>query len=170
MDNKAFELLRKLIESNEEEFSEESGLNFDIREDFDYYRQSLAALKRNDLIVYVGKFKFTVTKEGYKVAKYKNWSSYIDEKQKKELRTDKKEYYDYLFSKYRYKTFWILFVLAIFGGVYSAYDFIERLTTKGDSEIEQKSLPENKSEPSEQEKLIIDSKKQADSVKLPVGN
>jgi len=49
---------------------------------------------------------------------------------------ERKEHLDFQISKWKYKTFWWLFFLAIFGGGYSAYDFISSFSEKEKTEPE----------------------------------
>ena len=71
----------------------------------------------------------------------------LEEDEKRKQKQIKKENTEYTLTKWKYYTFWPLFVIAIFGGGYSLYDFTERLTkakdsphvqlTKGETELEQ---------------------------------
>lgn len=76
--------------------------------------------------------------------KHKSYSNYhwYDEglKNKKE----QKDKFEFHVSKWKYYTFWCLFGLAIFGGGYSTYDFIERLSKP--KSIQQGQIPKSETE------------------------
>ncbi|WP_298902638.1 hypothetical protein [uncultured Psychroserpens sp.] len=55
--------------------------------------------------------------------------------EKKEKRKEQKEKFDFNISKWKYHTFWWFFALAIFGGGYSAYDFINGLNNNDKTEV-----------------------------------
>ncbi|WBU89079.1 hypothetical protein [Cellulophaga omnivescoria] len=112
-------------------------------------------LVKRDLIEHIGDMQFTITPKGKKVIRLGGWSRYLDYLEKKDINEYKKENYDFLFSKYRYKTFWLAIVLAVFGGIYSGYDFIERLTKEGDSQQSQIPIKEKELELSKQHTLIL---------------
>lgn len=61
--------------------------------------------------------------------KHNSYSNYYKFKTKKEERKERKEIIDFHIAKWKYYTFWWFFGLAIFGGGYSVYDIIERLST-----------------------------------------
>lgn len=106
------------------------------------WRVAWNLLVKRDLIENNGGYgvEFTITEKGLKVLRLGSWSNCLDYLELKENKKINKEHYDFLFSKYRYKTFWLFFVIAIFGGIYSAYDFIERLNTKEGSQLKQKPI------------------------------
>ena len=60
--------------------------------------------------------------------KHNSYSNHGRNQQEKEDRAERKEIFDFRVSKWKYHTFWWFFALAIFGGGYSAYDFITNLT------------------------------------------
>ena len=49
-----------------------------------------------------------------------------------------KDNYDYLFSKWRYKTYWLLLVCSVLASGYSLYDFIDRFVSKDKEEKTEK--------------------------------
>ena len=66
-------------------------------------------------------------------------------------------------TKWKYYTFWPLFVIAIFGGGYSLYDFTERLTKAKDSQQVQLTKGETESEQSKPHTLPLNQKNQDSS-------
>ncbi len=119
-------------------------------------------LVKRELIEHVGDTQFTITAKGKKVLRLGGWGNYLKYIELKENRDAQKEYYDFLFSKYRYKTFWVVFVLGLFGGVYSLVDFISTLTTK--DPIQQVNNPtQQKKEKVKEEQTLILSQKNLDS-------
>ncbi|WP_426431023.1 hypothetical protein ACPX19_01385 [Winogradskyella sp. HB-48] len=88
-------------------------------------------LVKRGLIEHIGNYEFTITSKGKKVLRLGSWNQYLKYEELKENRNTRKEYYDFLLSKYRYKTFWIVFLLGLFGGLYSIYDiFIKSQDTE----------------------------------------
>lgn len=88
-------------------------------------------LIKRGLIEHLGQYEFKITTKGKIVLRLGGWDEYIDYEEQKENKETKKAHYDLLFSKYRYKTFWIVFVLGLFGGLYSIYDaFIKTQSTE----------------------------------------
>lgn len=65
------------------------------------------------------------TKKGWEASRT-GMAVYIRKKEIKE----QKDIFDFKVSKWKYYTFWWFFTLAILGGGYSIYDFVERLIMK----------------------------------------
>lgn len=97
------------------------------------------------------------------IQKHNSYSNYYKFNTKKEERKDRKETYDYYFSKYRKKTFWIVLILGLFGGIYSIYDFIERLSKPKTTQSQQSPKEETKAKLDKSHTLILD-KKSLDSL------
>jgi len=95
---------------------------------------------------------YQLTKKGGEVQKVKGWVIYKGKQKRLIERKSKKDIYDYLFSKYRYKTYWLLLICSILASIYSGYDFMERIRklnyeldkpvqqSKKDKVLEQKKL------------------------------
>ena len=73
--------------------------------------------------------------------------------------TENKLYNDSTLSKWQVKIFWPMFILGIFGGLYSSYDFVKNITTKENIEEQQVTKSEMESELSKLRTLILTQKK-----------
>ena len=84
----------------------------------------------------------------------------LEEDEKRKQKQIKKENTEYTLTKWKYYTFWPLFVIAIFGGGYSLYDFTERLTKAKDSQQVQSTKGEKGLEQSKSHILPLTKKNQ----------
>ncbi len=90
--------------------------------------------------------------------KHKTYTKYLEFDLKKERRNEQKEIFDFKVSKWKYHTFWYFFAIAIFGGGYSVYDFIERLTKAESVQQGQNPKAEKELEVSKLHTLVLDQK------------
>ena len=65
------------------------------------------------------------------------WINHLEIERIKSERAERKETFDFNVAKFKYHTFWWLFGLAIFGGLYSVYDIINSLTKEECEQQEQ---------------------------------
>lgn len=91
-----------------------------------------------------------LTPLGYEICNsiggYLKYLEFEKEKTRRKLLKDK---YDLTLSKWKYYTFWLVFFLGLFGGIYSACDFIEKISHK-----EQKSKKEFQNKELKDKQLI----------------
>jgi hypothetical protein len=90
---------------------------------------------------------------------FKNLNDEAKQKQKQ----IKKENTEYTLTKWKYYTFWPLFIIALFGGGYSIYDFKERLTTKANSQQVQSTKEQTELEQSKSHISTLNQKNQDSS-------
>ena len=82
---------------------------------------------------------FALTKFGNEVMETGGWLKYVELEKIAKDRKEKKEYFELRMTKWKYHTFWWFFGLACFGGLYSAYDIIDKLrTNKGEIGAEER--------------------------------
>ena len=151
-------LLKKGIETLS--FSIQSHNNFEDNNEYKNYIRAFEELDELGLLAIVKNSNIRITPLGKKVYEEIGIENYIQDLNKKEKRKSKKERFDYSVSKWKYHTFWWFFALAIFGGGYSAYDFISKYKTVG-KEIKNQEKQSNKSLNSKQ--LIL---KKTDSINI----
>ena len=77
---------------------------------------------------------YKLTDLGNEVQKNRGWVKYKEKQERLINRKNKKDNYDYLFSKWRYKTYWLLLVCSVLASGYSLYDFIDRFVSKDKEE------------------------------------
>ena len=90
--------------------------------------------------------------------KYKSYSNYYWYDEGLKNKKEQKDKFEFHVSKWKYYTFWWFFGLAIFGGGYSAYDFIERLSKPKSSQQGQIPKVETESVESKSHTLTLDQK------------
>lgn len=97
------------------------------------------------------------------IEKHGSLSEYLEfenkqvvEKNRIEQIKKEKLYFDAKISKWKYYTFWPLFILAIFGGGYSVYDITERLTKSKTNQSMQLPKLETELELSKSHTLTLD--------------
>ena len=78
----------------------------------------------------------------------------------------KKLHNESIMSGWKRKTFWYIFALGLFGGIYSAYDLFNKITSSKEIPIEQITKQEMEEELSKLRTLILTQKK-GDSLKIP---
>lgn len=69
-----------------------------------------------------------ISKKGAEIINKGGWLKHLERERIKTIRADRKDVFDFMLSKFKYYTFWPIFIMGIFGGVYSGYDFIKNLT------------------------------------------
>ena len=82
--------------------------------------------------------------------------------------TENKLLNDYTLSKWQVKTFWIALSFGIFGGIYSGYDFIKKLTNEDTSQEQQVTKEQMELELSKLRTLILIQKK--DTLLIPTNS
>lgn len=110
--------------------------------------------------------KYIITKKGEDIINIHsgitNYLNHVEKQLNEQTRLEKiknqKLYFDAKLSKWKYYTFWPFFVLAVFGGGYSTYDFIERLSKPKANQSVQSPTAEMELEESKSHTLILNQK------------
>jgi len=137
--------------------------------------------KRLDNTVYhIGEINLNIptcklSPKGIEIIKNGGWLKHLDREKTKSNRAERKEIFDYNIAKWQSRTFWPVLISGLFGGIYSAVDFYEKLTTKNVTQ-EPKSFAdkqEYKSKLNNSDELMLNqnkidsiSKTEYDSIKL----
>ena len=109
-------------------------------EDIDFEFHRLLLLVDHFGIATVNTGDYWCVEQNHSTKRHKNDGGFypvfkkLEEDEKRKQKQIKKENTEYTLTKWKYYTFWPLFVIAIFGGGYSLYDFTERLTKVKDSQ------------------------------------
>lgn len=105
---------------------------------------------------------YKLTKTYYDIYKKKrSYKEHNQQLEKEETRNEMKSFYEYEMAKLKYKTFWYIFGLAVFGGLYSGYSIIKDIVRPSKEELyiqSQNSIKEMESELSTLRTLILDQK------------
>ena len=86
------------------------------------YEKNVRLLEQYKVLEEKEKGRYYPNDLAYKLKNADGVENHLKKEQKKREKSERKENYDYRFSKYRYWTFWIGFILGTFGGVYGFYD------------------------------------------------
>jgi len=68
-----------------------------------------------------------LTKLGYEIVRKGGWTEHLKREKIKVKRTDRKDFFDFKVSKFKYHTFWLFFGIAIIGFGLGVFNFIGNL-------------------------------------------
>lgn len=89
------------------------------------FERKLSKMKVLDLVeITFNPHVMFLTRKGKNIVKEGGWLKHIQENEKKEKRAEDKDLYDYKLAKWQHDTFWWIFALAVFGGLYSIFDIL----------------------------------------------
>ena len=97
-------------------------------------------MKIEQLIDAPNEHMLNLTKFGYEVVRKGGWIKHLERERIKTKLSDRKERYDFNLSKWKHNTFVPLFLVAIFGGLYSGYDFIYNLSSLKEQQLQEQRL------------------------------
>lgn len=157
IDKFANEILREASVSTSYS-AEKSLMNFLDHESRLEYRKALNWLKSHALIEYVGNKQFKITTKGENVIKKGGIEQFNAFELNRVQRSERKEHFDFMHSKFKYYTFWPFFTLALFGGGYSAYSLIVDLSKEEADQLKQTPTTEMESELSKLRTLFLNHK------------
>ena len=119
------------------------------------FEKNVRLLEQYKLLEEKEKNKYYPNDLAYKLENSDGVEKHLKKEKKKREKSEKKENYDYLFSKYRYWTFWVGFILGTFGGVYGFYDaFIKPKSNEEELSKLKQEILENKESIKEVNTLI----------------
>ncbi|WP_232333210.1 hypothetical protein, partial [Mariniflexile maritimum] len=134
--------------------------NYKTNEERKSFIKNVSILLGYGILNEIGGKKYEITNLGRKLKKYECVKKYINGEKEKLIKKEKKDRYDYFFSKYRYWTFWIAFILGTFGGIYGLYDaFIKSQSNEEELNKIKQDILENKKSIKEVRIEISDQKK-----------
>ena len=134
--------------------------NYKTNEERKLFIKNVSILLGYGILNEIGGKKYEITNLGRKLKKYVCVKKYINGEKEKLIKKEIKDRYDYFFSKYRYWTFWIAFILGTFGGIYGLYDaFIKSQSNEEELNKIKQDILENKKSIKEVRIEISDQKK-----------
>ena len=84
-------------------------------------------MKIENLVDMSNDHMLNLTKLGYEIQRKGGWIEHLKREKIKVKRTDRKDFFDFKVSKFRYHTFWIFFGIAVIGSGLSFFNFKENL-------------------------------------------
>ena len=107
-----------------EYFEMQSRHNFEIDSEYKLYLKAIVFLKQKNIIIKGTKSGYELSEIAIDIKNDGGWKEYNIKQLKIKHRNELKVEYDFILSKWKVKTFWPLFIIAILGGLYSLYDVI----------------------------------------------
>lgn len=99
-------------------------------------------MKIEKLIDMPNEHMLNLTKLGYEIHRKGGWIKHLYFEKAKVYKEDKKNAYDFYYSRLRYWTFWPALILGAFGGIYSGYNLITKITdTKPEQKVSKVNSP-----------------------------
>lgn len=92
-----------------------------------------------------------LTEKGRAISGKGGWLHFLNEQEKLASRSERKDKWDYLYSKFRYFTYWWIFSFSLIGSFLGLYNFLNSISGKEEQLRTETSIQEEEVNKSEQE-------------------